>query len=88
MMSNEEVDALLLRLSVPPDRLLTRTGASELLALVGVELSARTLAKNASLRRDGPPYLTVAGRGLYEPRSVLRWCLDRPVSHEPVRAAA
>jgi hypothetical protein len=87
-MSNEEVDALLARLGYAPDRLVTREGASELLALLGVPMSPRTLAKNSSLRRPGPAYRTVAGRALYSPRDLVRWTLDRPVASEPTKEAA
>jgi hypothetical protein len=87
-MSETEIDALLARLRVAPDRLLTREGASELLALLGIPLSPRTLSKNASLRRAGPGYRTVAGRALYSPRDLVRWTLDRPVASGPTKEAA
>jgi hypothetical protein len=78
-MSNEEVDALLARLGVEPDRLLDRQATSELLARLGVALSVRTLHKNASLRRPMPPYRMVARRALTAPRDVVRFVYEAPI---------
>lgn len=78
-MTDDEIDALLGRLGYAPDRLLTRQSNSELLALLGIEFSPRTAAKNAALKRDGPPYRLIAGRALYSPRDTVRWVFDRPI---------
>jgi hypothetical protein len=78
-MTDSEIDAILIRLGCAPDRMLTRQGNSELLALLGVELSPRTAAKNAALRRDGPPYRIIARRALYSPRDTVRWVFGRPL---------
>jgi hypothetical protein len=87
-MTDAEVGAVLARLCIQPDRLLTRAGASELLGLLGVPMSARTMAKNSSLRRPGPGYRVVAGRCLYQPADLVRFVLDRPVANEPMERAA
>jgi hypothetical protein len=79
MIGEDQIDALLARLGVDPDRLLSRRDTSALLHRLGVPLSERTIAKNVALRRDAPPYRIIAGRALSSPRDVVRWALNRPL---------
>jgi hypothetical protein len=79
MLGDTETDALLRRLNVDPDRLLSRRDTSALLQRLGVPSSERTIAKNVALRRDAPPYRIIAGRALSSPRDVVRWALNRPL---------
>jgi hypothetical protein len=88
-MSNDEINAMLARLGVNPDRLLSRRDTAELLQRMGVSLSERTLSKNAALRRPMPKYRVVAGRALTCPRDVVRFVLDSPIrSQSPMENAA
>jgi hypothetical protein len=89
MLGDDQIDALLLRLNVDPDRLLSRRDTSALLHRLGVPLSDRTIAKNVALRRDAPPYGIIAGRALSSPRDVVRWALNRPLRvHGPAESEA
>jgi hypothetical protein len=55
-LTNPEIDALLSRKGIDPDRLQSRREIERTLAAFGIALSAKTQAKNAALGRAGVPY--------------------------------
>jgi hypothetical protein len=83
-----EIDALLSRKGIDPDRLQSRREIERTLAAFGIALSAKTQAKNAALGRAGVPYRIICGRALASPRDALRFAFDQPLrtaSFDPPR---
>jgi hypothetical protein len=78
-LTNPEIDALLSRKGIDPDRLQSRREIERTLAAFGIALSAKTQAKNAALGRAGVPYRIICGRALASPRDALRFALDQPL---------
>jgi hypothetical protein len=87
-MGDDEIDALLVRKDIDPDRLQTRREIEKTFAAFGIALTARTMTKNASLGKATPPYRLICGRAVVCPRDALRWAFNRPVrtnSYDPQR---
>jgi hypothetical protein len=85
---DQEIDALLSRKGIDPDRLQSRREIEKTLAAFGIALTARTMAKNAALGRAGVPYRLICGRALASPRDALRFAFGQPLrtaSFDPPR---
>jgi hypothetical protein len=78
-LTNQEIDALLSRKGIDPDRLQSRREIETTLAAFGIALTARTMAKNAALGRAGVPYRLICGRALASPRDAIRFAFDQPL---------
>jgi hypothetical protein len=79
MISDNEIDALLSRKGIDPDRLQSRREIEKTLAAFGVSHTAKTAAKNAALGKPTVPYRIICGRALASPRDALRWAFDKPL---------
>jgi hypothetical protein len=87
-LTNPEIDALLARKNIDPDRLQSRREIETTLAAFGIAHAAKTMAKNAALGKPTVPYRIICGRALASPRDALRWAFDRPLrtnSFDPPR---
>jgi hypothetical protein len=78
-LTDPEIDAMLTRKKIDPDRLQSRHEIEATLALFGILLTARTMAKNAALGRPGVPYRLICGRALASPRDALRFAFGQPL---------
>jgi hypothetical protein len=88
MTSDNEIDALLSRKGIDPDRLQSRREIETTLAAFGIAHTAKTAAKNAALGKPTVPYRIICGRALASPRDALRWAFDKPLrtnSFDPPR---
>jgi hypothetical protein len=78
-LTDPEIDALLVRKNIDPDRLQSRREIEKTLAAFGIALTARTQAKNAALGKAGVPYRLICGRALASPRDALRFAFGQPL---------
>ena len=78
-LSDQDIDALLSRKGIDPDRLQSRREIETTLAAFGIAHTAKTAAKNAAMGRPTVPYRIICGRALASPRDALRWAFDRPL---------